>query len=360
MSLPVRVIDTGLRDGRRNIAFDAALIELHREGAIPDSMRFLRFRPVALLGRHQALSHEIKPAYCREHGIGIGRRVTGGGAIYFDEGQLGWELVVSRTRLPLGTLADFTRAICEAAAHGLATGFGIDARYRPRNDIEVGGRKISGTGGFFDGDTLFYQGTVLIDADLARMMACLNVPAEKLAKRDLDRPEARVTTLKDVLGRVPDVAEVQAALIAGFRERLGFIPERGAILAVEEERARTLHDEEIGTETFVHEIDDPAGADVLSASRTGAGGTVSAFVRLDGPRGARRLREVLLTGDFFVTPPRMVFDLEASLRGVPVGEVALAVDRFFAVARPDLLSLRSDDFREVVAAAIANERAEAS
>ena len=63
---------------------------------------------------------------------------------------------------------------------GSSTAFAIDARFRPRNDIEVGGQKLCGTGGFFDGDTLFYQGTVLIDVDPARMMACLNVPAAKL------------------------------------------------------------------------------------------------------------------------------------------------------------------------------------
>ena len=75
------------------------------------------------------------------------------------------------------SLGDYACAICEAVAHGLSQGFGIAARFRPRNDIEVGGQKLCGTGGFFNGDTLFYQGTVPIDVDPARMMACLNAPA---------------------------------------------------------------------------------------------------------------------------------------------------------------------------------------
>ena len=82
-------------------------------------------------------------------------------------------------------LAEVTRRICEAAALGLQK-LGVPARYRPRNDIEVDGRKISGTGGFFDGNLIFYQGTLLIDFDPAKMLACLNVPAEKLAKRGID------------------------------------------------------------------------------------------------------------------------------------------------------------------------------
>jgi lipoate-protein ligase A len=352
--MPVfRTIDTGLRDGRAQIAFDEALIELHKAGKIPDTVRFLRFPPTALIGRHQAMSHEVKVAHCRANGIGLVRRITGGGAIYFDEGQIGWELVLSRKRLPMPSLGDYTRAICEAVAHGLSQAFGIAARFRPRNDIEVGGQKLCGTGGFFDGDTLFYQGTVLIDVDPVRMMACLNVPVAKLQKRDLDKAEQRVTTLKALLGgKAPAIADVQNAVLLGLREKLGLELEAGAPSAAEEALARKIHDETIGTDNFVFEIDDPRGAEVSEASLTGAGGTVSAYVRLEGAGGARRVREVLLTGDFFVTPPRMVLDLEAALRGVPIAEVGAAVDGYFAASRPDLLTIAPADFRKVIEEAV--------
>ena len=52
---PLRVIDSGVIEGRLNIAIGQAIIELHREGAVPDTLRFLRFPPTALVGRHQAL-----------------------------------------------------------------------------------------------------------------------------------------------------------------------------------------------------------------------------------------------------------------------------------------------------------------
>ena len=116
MVRPFRVIDTGIRDGRRQIAFDQAMIEARKAGAIPDSVRFLRFPPTVLIGRHQALSREVKLDYCRNHGIGLVRRITGGGTIYFDEGQLGWELVFDRASLGMATLAELAREICEAAA----------------------------------------------------------------------------------------------------------------------------------------------------------------------------------------------------------------------------------------------------
>jgi lipoate---protein ligase len=350
-----RVIDTGIRDGRRQIAFDQALIEAHKAGDIPDTIRFLRFPPTALIGRHQALSREIRLDHCRAHGIGVVRRITGGGALYFDEGQLGWELVFSRATLGIGSLAELTRAICEAAAAGLSR-LGVAAKYRPRTDIEVGGRKLGGTGGFFDQDTLFYQGTVLVDTNPADMMAVLNIPEAEAAKRALDSAAQRMVTLKELLGVAPPIEAIKEALLAGFAERLGIAPVAGAITAAEEALAARIHDEEIGTDAFVAEIDDPgAGAEVLSASHTGAGGTIAAYVRLEGPRGDR-VREVLITGDFFVTPPRTVFDLEGALRGVAIAEVGDAIERFFTEARVGLLTVSAADFRKAIEAAVAPAR----
>jgi lipoate---protein ligase len=353
MAKAFRVIDTGIRDGRRQIAFDQAMIDLRKIGKIPDTIRFLRFPPTALIGRHQALSREVKLDHCRSRGIGVVRRITGGGAIYFDEGQLGWELVFDRATLGIASLADLARGICEAAAAGLAR-LGVNARYRPRNDIEVDGRKISGTGGFFDENTLFYQGTVLADMNPADMIAALNVSEAKLAKRALDSAAQRVVTLKELLGTAPAIETIQAALLDGFSERLDIAPTRGAITAEEEALAARYYDEEIGTDAFVAGIDDPgAGEGVLEGSHTGAGGTVTAYVRLEGP-ARDRVREVLITGDFFVTPPRTVFDLEAALRDAPVAQVGAAVERFFAQARVGLLTVSPADFRAAIESAIAS------
>jgi lipoate-protein ligase A len=349
---PFRVIDTGIRDGRRQIAFDQALIDARKVDAIPDTIRFLRFPPTALIGRHQSLSRELRLDYCRANGIGLARRITGGGAIYFDEGQLGWSLVFHRATLGIASLGELARAICEAAAAGLSR-LGIDARYRPRNDIEVDGRKVSGTGGFFDGDVLFYQGTVLVEMDPAKMLAALKVPDGKLAKRGLDSAAQRVTTLKELLGKAPAIDAVQEALLAGFAERLGIEPRRGEITTAEEHMAARHHDEEIGTDAFVAEIDHPeAGDGVRSATVATAGGTITAHLRLEG-EGEGRLREVLLTGDFFVAPPRTVYDLEVALRGAPVGGTRAAIERFFGAAHPGLLSVQPADFARAVEEAAA-------
>lgn len=350
-----RVIDTGLRRARANIAFDQAIIEAHKEGAIPDTIRFLRFPRCALIGRHQALSQEVKLDWCHANGLEVARRITGGGALFMGPGLLGWELVFARRTLGINNLADLARRICQAAALGLAT-LGVDARFRPRNDIEIDGRKISGTGGFFDGDTLFYQGTLIVDFDPQEMVAALNVPVEKLAKRKLDSAAQRIVTLRELLGtRTPPMSVIAESLVGGFAAGLGIRPEWGAPTAREETLATEIHDREIGTDAFVSMIDPPLAApDMVTASRTGAGGTVKASIRLED--NATRVREVLITGDFFVTPPRVVYDLEASLRGLAVSDAPAAVDRFFAGAEVGLLTIAPADFKAVVQEALLQAR----
>ena len=353
MRAPFRVIDTGVREGRANIAFDAALIEAHKAGAVPDTIRFLQFRPTALVGRHQALSQEIHLDWCAANGVGLARRVTGGGALYMDEGQFGFELAFHRKTLGISGLSDLARAICEAAAAGLQI-LGVPARYRPRNDIEVDGRKISGTGGFFDGDTLFYQGTLLVDMDAARMHAALNTPASKLAKRGLDSAQSRVVTLAELAPQAArDPARVKAALLQGFAEKLGLDPRAGEITSHEEALARKLYDAEIGTEAFLREIDAPASQAGVAIGRVQSpGGEICAYLRFEGPRG-NLVREALVTGDFFVTPPRVILDLEAALRGVERDELRAATLAFFAHAKPGILSARPEDFAEALQAAAA-------
>jgi len=339
-----RLIDSGVVEGRLNIAIGQAIIESHQAGAVPDTLRFLRFPPTALVGRHQALAQEIDLEYCRENHIGVARRITGGGAIFLDPGQLGWELAFSRSTLRVASLADLAREICEAVADGISR-LGVPASYRPRNDIEVDGRKISGTGGFFDGDTLFYQGTVLVDMNPQVMVSALRVPKAKLAKRNLDSAEQRVVTLRELLGDdTPGLPQIQDALVAAFSERFGLQMTPGELSSVESDQAQRLWREEIGRDEFVSEIEEPPAArGDLAGYHQSPGGTIKSYIRLEGP-AQNRIRAALITGDFFITPPRVIYDLEASLRGVYIENFEEAVRDFFEAAQVEVLSVSADDF----------------
>lgn len=348
-----RVVDTGVLEGRLNIAIDQAMIEEHQARRIPDTFRFMRFPPTALIGRHQALRQEIDVDHCRAHGIGMVRRITGGGAIYLDEGQLGWSLVFRRKALGATCLDGLASDICQAAAAGLRR-LGVNARYRPRNDIEVEGRKISGTGGFFDGDTLIYQGTVLVDMNPTAMVAALRVPRAKLEKRQLDSAAQRVVTLRELLGpATPGLPAIQSALLEAFSERFDLEWFEEPLGAAEEALAWKHYREEIGTDDFVAQVDDPASdADFAVGANTGPGGTVTTYVRLEGP-ARKRIGQALITGDFFVAPPRVVFDLEAALRGAYVTDADGIIEQFFVERPISALSVTAANFRASLDGALA-------
>ncbi|MEQ8234071.1 MAG: lipoate--protein ligase family protein [Gammaproteobacteria bacterium] len=345
-----RLLDTGINDGRWNVALDQVLIDAHRAGQAPDTLRFLRFTPSVLVGRHQDLSREIDVDYCARHGIDVGRRVTGGGALYLDPQQLGWELVCTRAALGGGSLGKLAERICSAAAAGLSR-LGIDARFRPRNDIEVDGRKIGGTGGFFDGDTLFYQGTVLGEVDTEVMFRALRVPGAKRARHAGAAPAARVTSLAEACGgRAPAALAVMAALTAGFCDAFGIEVAEGMLDEREARAVAASYRDDIGSAAFVHDIDQPgAGDGILSATRDTAGGLVEVHLKLAGK--PPRIASIVISGDFFVTPPRVVFDLESALRDTPLAALEANVAAFLASAGVQTLSLAADDLIGAIRAA---------
>jgi lipoate-protein ligase A len=350
-----RVLDTGVLEGRLNIAIGQAIVEARQRGEVPDTLRYLRFPPTALIGRHQALAQEVNLDYCREQGIGIVRRITGGGAIFMEPGLLGWELAFSRGTLSVKSLPELTREICQAAAEGISR-LGVDAKFRPRNDIEVDGRKISGTGGFFDGDTLFYQGTVLVDMNPGVMVSALRVPQAKLAKHKLDSAARRVVTLRELLGdQTPGLEAIQETMTRAFSDRFGLQMVAGELTPAERESAGVLFREEIGTEDFVGEIEEPpvARGDLCGVC-TSPGGSITIYLRLEGP-AQNRIRAALVTGDFFVTPPRLIYDLESRLRGVYLDDVAAVVTGFFQQSDFEVLSVSPQDFIAAIEDALASK-----
>ena len=95
---------------------------------------------------------------------------------------------------------------------------GVDAEFRPRNDIEVKGRKISGTGGSFEGNAFFFQGTLLTDFDVESMIRALRIPLEKLKAKELESAKERVTCLKWELDELPSTEKIKEAIAQGFAE----------------------------------------------------------------------------------------------------------------------------------------------
>ena len=343
------MLDTPPMSAAENMALDDALVELRGEGRGPDTIHFLQFSPRAvLLGFHQAVSEEIRTGYCLEHGIDVNRRVTGGGAIFFDESQLGWEIICDKAFFGLKIPhAGLFRTLCEPVVSALAR-LGVRAEFRPRNDIEVDGRKISGTGGTESGNAFLFQGTMLTDFDVETMLRSLKIPVEKLKAKEIDSVKERVTCLKWELGYTPPLDEVKRAVAAGFEEVLGIRLEPGGLSAEEEALFRRKIDYYRSAE-WIDQVKPRSGRkNVIQAAYKSEAGMVRVTFAVD--LGARRLREVYITGDFLSFPTRALFDLEAALRGSPLdrSHIEGVITRFFENGLITIPGMDREDFLKPV------------
>lgn len=344
-----RRLDTGLRPAAQNIALNRALLEARDADEIPSTLRFLRFAPCALLGHHQSAEQELNLDYCNAQRITIQRRITGGGAIYFDEGQLGWELYLHRRDLDTSDMQTISRRLCHAAATAISA-LGVDARYRPRNDIEVDGRKISGTGGAFDGDALLFQGTLLIEFDVEKMLRVLRIPVEKLSDKAIASARERVTSLKELLGRRPDADLVRRYLTEAFESEFGVEFSEGELTLSEHWRFEQAL-REIDHPDWVNLVSRPMSAmPVLEAEQKLSGGMLRVSVAFDVV--TQSVRQVWFTGDIFVSPRRLLADLESALKDTPIDRLEGKVRSFFHGRRYDTLTLTPDDFINVVRLAL--------
>jgi lipoate---protein ligase len=214
MTSPIRILDTGLRPARWNVAMTAALAARHADGAAPDTIRFHRYPECVLLGRTQRRAEAVDPERRRHRGIETVHRLTGGGAVYMTPRMPAWDVIIDRRSLA-GDFATATRRICEGVAAGLSR-LGCTARFRPPNDVEIGGLKVAGSSGYAEGRCIALQGTILIEDDVPAMARALGVP--KAALRD------RITCLAAVLGAAPSVVRVQTCVTQGLMAALGRTP----------------------------------------------------------------------------------------------------------------------------------------
>jgi lipoate-protein ligase A len=231
----------------------------------------------------------------------------------------------------------------------------VDARFRPRNDIEVAGRKVSGTGGAFDGDALLYQGTLLADFDVEKMVRILRIPVEKIADKAIADARERVTSLRELLGAAPPLPQAKAAVQQSFAEEFGVEFQPGELNATETRLAGQAL-AEIDTEEWIHLVRKPrSDLPILESAVKFGGGLLRAAVAYD--RAADRIKQVWFTGDFFVSPRRSVADLEAALKDTARSQAADRIRDFFAGHPCEMLALAPADFAAVLDRAVAPARA---
>lgn len=261
--------------------------------------------PTVVVGKNQNAYAEVNTEYAKEHGINIVRRITGGGAVYHDLGNLNYTFITSESKAKALDYEYFTRPIIDA----LAT-LGVVATLSGRNDLEVNGKKFSGNAQFCSDGRILHHGTLLFNTDVNEMSAVLRVDKEKLEYRAVKSHKSRVANLCNIIGKGIDLNGF-IALIENF-----------VIKSMEAEPTPPPSNDEINglaerNRSYEWVFSDKRYLTSYTVTRRKKYpfGIVNLEIKLDGDI----IEDIVISGDFF--EGKSVGELETLLKGRRVGDI---------------------------------------
>ncbi len=195
-------------------AFNLAFEEILLDSIEPDSPGyFLLWRnlPSVIIGRHQNAAAEVNRSFLEEHSIPAVRRISGGGAVYHDAGNLNYSFLLPVKGQKRETPAAFGARLFPPLLIALAR-FGVKAELSGRNDLSVDGRKISGTAQARRGGAVLLHGAMLVDVDLDALASALNCDPAKYQSKALPSIRSRVCNLREINPEISVEALSQAFL----------------------------------------------------------------------------------------------------------------------------------------------------
>jgi len=163
--------------------------------------------PSVIIGRNQNTLEEISKEYVDEHKINVVRRLSGGGAVYHDLGNLNFTFITTSKDEIRNNFRRFQEPVVKALAR-----FGVKAEQSGRNDITIDGKKFSGNAQYYDQDRVLHHGTILFASDLGKVQEVLTVREDKIASKGIKSVRSRVTNVVDYLPEPISVQEFKAAL----------------------------------------------------------------------------------------------------------------------------------------------------
>ena len=309
-------------------------------------------KPYICIGYHQELEKEVDVDYCRDNGLPVTRRQVGGGAVYLDENQLFWHIIVPRSQAPY-RIEDVYSRYLTGPVNALRA-MGIPAVHRPVNDIQVEGRKIGGTGAATIGDAIVIVGSLIFDFDYETMVRVLKVPSEKFRDKVYQSMREYLTTIRRELGPdAPTWDQGKQILIEEIARSLK-LDAYLSKLNVREEEEMSAWRETLASDEWLyqagglrhHGVKIAEGVHVCEGAHKAPGGLIRATVVAK----EQILEDLGLSGDFFIYPDNSLPALETALTGSSLIEQEL-YDRsadFWADNRIQAPGLSPADVAKVV------------
>ena len=192
-----------------NLALEEHLLK--EMNADDDLFMLWQNSPAIIVGRNQNTWDEINLDFVRKKNIAVVRRMTGGGAVYHDLGNLNFTFIIRNWKSSLAALnfTRFARPIVDALR-----ALGVLAEFSGRNDIVVKGMKVSGNAQYCYKDLALNHGTLLFDSRIEDIVQALNVSKDEIASKGVASVRSRVANIKEYLSRPITMAEFRELLIA--------------------------------------------------------------------------------------------------------------------------------------------------
>ena len=143
-----------------------------------------------VIGKYQNTIEEINADYVKEHGISVARRLSGGGAVYHDKGNLNYTIIVDKN-----DDFDFNFQYFVLPVTNALKLFGVDAAFSGRNDVTIDGKKFSGNSQYVKQNRIMHHGCIMLDSNLANVAEALRVKPVKLESKSTKSVRSRVTTI---------------------------------------------------------------------------------------------------------------------------------------------------------------------
>lgn len=201
-------------DPRFNLALEEyALNHLHLDQEL---VIIWQNEPTVVIGRNQNTIEEVNRAYVEENGIHVVRRLSGGGAVYHDLGNLNFTYIVPSKPNVVTNFQKFTEPVLKALQS-----LGVPAEFSGRNDLTIEGKKFSGNAQYWSKDRLLHHGTILFNSDLSVVQAALQVKEEKLISKGLKSVRSRVTNIYPYLKESLSVEQFREILLEYLLQQRG-------------------------------------------------------------------------------------------------------------------------------------------
>ncbi len=202
-------------DGNTNPRLNLALEEyaLRNFSSSEDYLLFYINEPSIIIGRNQNTLEEINRQYVEESNIHVVRRISGGGAVYHDFGNLNFSFITNHDGQRLNNFKKFTAPVIKVLQQ-----LGLNAELKGRNDIQVNEKKISGTAQFSTGKRMVSHGTLLLDTDLEEVVNALNVKMGKIESKGHKSVRSRVANISEYLDKSLTIKEFRKLLLEGLYE----------------------------------------------------------------------------------------------------------------------------------------------